>query len=182
MEHLARGFFYPSYAYNRTLEAVGLRHWYDQVEENIVLGALPSSKTIKEVTEKFKVTHVLTLNEDHELGAFYANKADFEKHNVEVKRVVITDFVGVPSTEQIDEGADFIKSVVDDGKVVYVHCKAGRSRSSMILGAYYVKHRGMSAKEAYEFMQSKRSCVDWHGTHWTTMNGYEKLYQKKSDS
>ena len=94
---------------------------------------------------------------------------------MQVKRVKIVDFVGMPSNKEIEEGADYIKSVVEDlDEVVYIHCKAGRSRSSMILGAYLMKYRKMSAKEAYSFMQSKRSCVDWRESNWTCMNGFEK--------
>lgn len=176
----ARAFFIPSYFYNVTLKSVGLRDWFNQIEEKIVLGALPSAGTLKEVSEQFQVTDCLTLNEDHELGDFYGKSEDFTKYNIKVKRVVITDFVGVPSDEQINEGADYIHEVVTDtdrSRCIYVHCKAGRSRSSMILGAYYMKYKNMTAEEAYKFMKEKRTCVDWHGTHWTTMNSYEQKFK-----
>ena len=175
MESLARGFFYPSYFYNVTLKSLGLREWYNQINDNIILGALPSNKTASEIKEKYNVTHLLTLNEDHELGAFYVNQNTLEKLNINVERVTICDFVGVPPISDINKGADFIKRVVEDEKgVVYVHCKAGRSRSSMILGAYFIKHKKMSCKEAYDFLKSKRSVVAWHDMHWRVLSEFEK--------
>ncbi len=39
---------------------------------------------------------------------------------------------------------------------VVVHCIAGISRSASICAAYLIKHRGMSAIEALEFVRSRR--------------------------
>lgn len=40
-EMLARISFYPSLAYNVLLEKISSRNWYDRIDENVILGALP---------------------------------------------------------------------------------------------------------------------------------------------
>ena len=128
MDAAARAFFYPSLFYNVTLEKLNIRDWYNQIEPKIILGALPFKSTLNEVVQNLKVTHFLTLNEDHELKSFYPKPEDFAKLNCQVKRVKVTDFVGAPPIEDIEKAVDFIDSVVkqEDGvvyKVVVLKCQ-----------------------------------------------------------
>lgn len=37
----ARATFYPSLLYNVFMEKVSQRNWYDRIDENVILGALP---------------------------------------------------------------------------------------------------------------------------------------------
>ena len=54
-------------------------------------------------------------------------------------RFNVTDIFEAPSQEMLEEGVDFIfKNVQSNGKV-YVHCKAGRSRSATLVGCYLMK-------------------------------------------
>lgn len=46
-----------------------------------------------------------------------------------------------PTFEQIRDGVNFIdESITSKDSVVYVHCKAGRGRSAVIIAAYMIKH------------------------------------------
>jgi len=44
-----------------------------------------------------------------------------------------------PSQEILLEGVEFIKKNIVNGGVVYVHCKAGRSRSATLVGCYLME-------------------------------------------
>lgn len=46
-----------------------------------------------------------------------------------------------------------------EGSNVLIHCMAGRSRSATCLAAYLMKRRGLSADDAVQFIQEKRSIV-----------------------
>lgn len=37
----ARATFYPTLLYNVFMEKVSQRNWYDRIDENVILGALP---------------------------------------------------------------------------------------------------------------------------------------------
>ena len=50
---LARAFFLPSLAYNVLMEKVSSREWYNTVDHNLILGALPLRWTTREVYNHF---------------------------------------------------------------------------------------------------------------------------------
>jgi len=51
---MSRAFFYPSLLYNVVMERVAGRHWFDRIDETVVLGALP----LRSVTDKVLMIHV----------------------------------------------------------------------------------------------------------------------------
>lgn len=46
------------------------------------------------------------------------------------------DIFETPSQENLIQGVSLIESVSKNGKTVYVHCKAGRTRSATLVGCY----------------------------------------------
>ena len=44
----------------------------------------------------------------------------------------------------------------DKGELTYVHCKAGRGRSTTVVLCYLVKYKGMTPGEALAMVRSKR--------------------------
>ncbi|RLN97870.1 hypothetical protein BBJ28_00001507 [Nothophytophthora sp. Chile5] len=58
---------------------------------------------------------------------------------------------------------DFVHEQVDvNQKTTYVHCKAGRGRSTVVVVAFLIQYRGMTLDEAFAFVKSKRSHVSLH--------------------
>ena len=51
----------------------------------------------------------------------------------------VVDMFGAPSQEILQQGVEFIKENLTNGGVVYVHCKAGRSRSATLVGCYLME-------------------------------------------
>jgi protein-tyrosine phosphatase len=62
-----------------------------------------------------------------------------------------------------DDPARFARAVallarlVQDGPPVFVHCRAGRSRSAAVVAAYLMQARGLSAEEAVALVGSRRA-------------------------
>ena len=62
-----------------------------------------------------------------------------------------------PSDDQLSEAIAFIRAHVAHGGVVYVHCKAGYSRSAAVVGAWLISSgRVGSAAEAVALLKEKR--------------------------
>jgi len=38
---ISRALFYPSLLYNVVMERISSRHWFDRIDDTVVLGALP---------------------------------------------------------------------------------------------------------------------------------------------
>ena len=61
-----------------------------------------------------------------------------------------------PDQGSLASAAARIESELSSGRVVLVHCQAGRGRTMCAIGAYLVKGKGMRAQEALDFLRSKR--------------------------
>lgn len=48
---IARVSFYPTLFYNVFMEKVTKRNWYDRIDENVILGALPFRNMANEVSD-----------------------------------------------------------------------------------------------------------------------------------
>lgn len=58
---------------------------------------------------------------------------------VEQLRLSTVDLTGVPSMENLHRGVKFALQHKEQGTSVYVHCKAGRSRSATLAAAYLIR-------------------------------------------
>lgn len=61
-----------------------------------------------------------------------------------------------PSTDQFLVGTSIIDQVINQGKTIYVHCKAGHGRSPTLVAAYFIRFKGMSPTEAISYVSSQR--------------------------
>jgi len=57
-----------------------------------------------------------------------------------------------PSLVDINQAVDFIHRNASSGKVTYIHCKAGRGRSTTIVLCYLVKYKKMAPETAFEYV------------------------------
>ncbi|XP_005987012.1 phosphatidylglycerophosphatase and protein-tyrosine phosphatase 1 [Latimeria chalumnae] len=152
----ARVLFYPTLVYNMVLEKVSWRRWYDRIDETLILGALPFRSMTKELVEKENVRGVITMNEEYETRFFCNSAEEWQAAGVEQLHLSTVDLTGVPSLENLRKGVDFLLKHREKGNGVYVHCKAGRSRSATMAAAYLIELRSWTPREACEFLASIR--------------------------
>lgn len=62
---------------------------------------------------------------------------------MEQLRLSTVDLTGVPTLENLQKGVEFILRHRACGNSVYVHCKAGRSRSAIMVAAYLIQVRSL---------------------------------------
>lgn len=151
-------FLYPTICYGMALEYFGYRTWYTRIDDHCVLGALPMIHNYKTIVEKENIKALLTLNEDHEL-LYSIPKDEWLALNVSYKQMPILDYVGTPNLEQIKECVDFIDKHKKSNECVYVHCKAGRYRSALIVACFLIKDRKMEPFEVIKLLKELRPSV-----------------------
>lgn len=144
----ARVLFYPTLAYNVVMEKVSSRHWFNRIDDTVLLGALPFRSMTKELVEQEHVRGVVTMNEDYETQYFCNSATEWQSAGVEQLVLSTVDLTGVPSLADLHRGVEFTLRLREEGSSVYVHCKAGRSRSATMVAAYLIKLHRVSPEEA----------------------------------
>jgi atypical dual specificity phosphatase len=148
----------PTIGYGVFLEFIGVRTWYTRIDEHCILGAMPMRHNYLKIVEKENVKAILTLNEDHELE-YSLTKAEWAELNVDHMQIAVEDYVGVANLEQIKKGIDFIYKHKEMNNTVYVHCKAGRYRSALMVACYLIRAKQMQPQEAIDYLKKVRPIV-----------------------
>ncbi len=80
-----------------------------------------------------------------------------DPYHVEDHRwVPIPDASPAPKLEWLREQVAFVTAEKEAGRVVYVHCRAGVSRSGMVVVAYFMAKNGWTRDEAVSFVRGRR--------------------------
>ena len=61
--------FYPTLVYNVVMERVSSRNWFDRIDKNVILGALPFRGMVQTLKQE-NVVGIVSMNEDYELKLF----------------------------------------------------------------------------------------------------------------
>ncbi|XP_033836685.1 phosphatidylglycerophosphatase and protein-tyrosine phosphatase 1 [Periophthalmus magnuspinnatus] len=155
----ARLLFYPTLAYNLLMERWSSRRWFDRVDPNLILGALPFKSMTKQLVEEEHVGGVITMNEEYETQLLCNSTQEWQEAGVEQLRLSTVDLLGVPSLEHLHRGVEFAVRHRDQGNTVYVHCKAGRCRSATMAAAYLIRVYCVTPDEACERLRALRPHV-----------------------
>ena len=86
----ARIAYYPTLLFG-VLKTTGERKWYNRVDENVLLGALPLWSYAKELTKNENVRGVVTLNEAYETRYLCPDAASWKKLGAQVPFLIHVD-------------------------------------------------------------------------------------------
>lgn len=155
----ARLLFPPSLAWNLVLGRVlGVRNWWDAIDEHVLLGALPFPRDVAVLAELGVQAVVNTCEE------YAGPRRAYARHRIEQLRVPVIDYAP-PTRAQITEAIAFIERHVQAGRKVYLHCKAGQGRSATIALCWIMHTQDVGPEEAFRRLQAKRPQVNPHIVH-----------------
>ncbi|KAM5316885.1 phosphatidylglycerophosphatase and protein-tyrosine phosphatase 1 [Glossophaga mutica] len=148
---LARVLFYPTLLYTLfrgKVRGPAHRDWYHRIDRTVLLGALPLRSMTRGLVEKENVRGVITMNEEYETRFLCNSAKEWRKVGVEQLRLSTIDMTGIPTLANLQKGVQFALKYQSLGQSVYVHCKAGRSRSATMVAAYLIQVYNWSPEEA----------------------------------
>ena len=150
----ASAVFYPTLWWNVLLgRIICVRNWWDDVNEHVVLGALPFESDVENLADVGIGAVVNTCVE-------YGGPVNaYKEFGIEQLRVPTTDFTH-PSLQSVEKAVDFMEQQIENGKRVYVHCKAGRARSATVVACWLIKRFQMTANDAQQLMLKVRPHVN----------------------
>jgi protein-tyrosine phosphatase len=109
------------------------------------------------------ITTVFNLQTDKDMADYgislKALLAAYQEAGIELRRFPIPDFdlhslaANLPPCV-----AELEEALHPTWSRVYMHCSAGINRAPTVAAAYLIRHRSMSAQQAYDFVISMRDC------------------------
>uniref|UniRef100_A0ACD5W3G5 Uncharacterized protein n=1 Tax=Avena sativa TaxID=4498 RepID=A0ACD5W3G5_AVESA len=168
----ARVLFYPTLLYNvlRNQFEAEFR-WWDRVDQCILLGAVPFPSDVPRL-KQLGVQGVVTLNEPYET---LVPMSLYQAHGIDHLVIATRDYCFAPSLEDICRAIEFIHSNGSQGGTTYVHCKAGRGRSTTIVLCYLIKYRSMTPEAALDHVRSIRPRVLLAPSQWQAVIVFSTL-------
>ncbi|VTJ77568.1 phosphatidylglycerophosphatase and protein-tyrosine phosphatase 1 isoform X1 [Marmota monax] len=159
---LARALFYPTLLYTvfrGKVRGPAHRDWYHRIDHTVLLGALPLRGMTHKLIQEENVRGVITMNEEYETRFLCNSSKEWKRVGVEQLRLSTVDMTGIPTLANLHRGVRFALKYQSLGHCVYVHCKAGRSRSATMVAAYLMQVHNYSPEEAVRAISKIRSHI-----------------------
>jgi atypical dual specificity phosphatase len=162
---------------------------------NSFVGALPFRYMIPNLIEEENIKGVISMNEDYELWLLSNNADEWAPTGVKFLQLPTTDIFESPCQSKLTRGVAFINSFLpmgtklkgfemysefpsSEGGTIYVHCKAGRTRSATLVGCYLMMKNNWTPERAVEHMRKCRPHILLHSAQW---NALKMFYENNVD-
>ncbi|XAR59646.1 Phosphoprotein phosphatase [Bertholletia excelsa] len=171
----ARALFYPTLLYNVVRNKIQAEfRWWDWVDKFVLLGAVPFPSDVERLKD-LGVCGVVTLNEPYET---LVPTSLYQAYGISHLVLPTRDYLFAPSFNDICQAVDFIHENVSREQATYVHCKAGRGRSTTIVLCYLVQYKHMTPDAAYNYVKSIRPRVLLTSSQWQAVQEFYHLKRK----
>ncbi len=134
---------------------------FQEVADDLLVGAYPLDDEDVAALEFIGVRRVLNLCEDDEYDprARAAVTLRYRHSGIEEQRLPLTDFGRLPAAV-LDEAVAIVGRWLDEGKLPYVHCRAGWQRSAAVGAAVIAIRQGLEIDDAVGLVQSRKPSAD----------------------
>jgi len=125
---------------------------------------------------KMGISHVFSLQTDEDLKSagipLHILTRQLDLSGIEFRRHPTPDFDRGALFRNLEDCVDVLGSLMQrETACVYVNCTAGINRAPTVVAAWLMAVRGMSAREAAEYVESRRSCLPYRDV----LNQFETL-------
>ncbi len=100
------------------------------------------------------------------------------KHEIQHLRLPTVDFSN-PQVENLFHGVEFLRTIRQENKTAYIHCKAGRQRSANLAACYLIDTYGMSPEEAARRILSIRPSTIFGTREMKRLHDFVELLKKE---
>jgi protein-tyrosine phosphatase len=134
---------------------------YGEVHPGLIVGAYPLDRGDVNQLGLMHVERVLNLVEDSEYqpGDRDAIEKAYASRGIEETRLSLIDFGHLPA-EQLDAAVSTLVDWLQDGRRVYVHCRAGWQRSAAVASGAVAVVRNISIEEALRSVREQKPTAD----------------------
>jgi len=142
---------------------------YDKITDRIYLGNIAGAQN-KHFLDNNNIGYVINL----------ANQSYDKDPKISYLNININDTPDTNIKQHFKTIIDFFNKGITSDKNIYIHCKAGISRSSSALIAYLMS-KGLDMKTSVNYVISRRKIIEPNDGFWQQLMEFEKeLYGKNS--
>lgn len=146
--------FGPTLGWNMLLgRYLGVRRWWDRVDDHVVIGALPFPRDVNGLHNEGVRGVVNTCQE------YGGPQRRYEEFGIEQFRMQTIDFTH-PKLSDVERAVNFIQTHAEKDQSVYVHCKAGRARSATVVLCWLIKQHGLTPDQGQNLLLERRPHVN----------------------
>jgi protein-tyrosine phosphatase len=181
--------FSGNLAVNQLAAECGKFNYWDSIIEYengaaIYLGQIPTEGIYSNHAESLKglgigaILSFVELFEVHAEGKICSSIPPEMWKNLKIRQLIIpvVDF-DTMSLQKLQRGIAYLKWCVQNKLKVYVHCKAGKSRSGLGVMAYLIDQENHTSETAFDLVRSKRPAAgfDKNSSKMATLLEFERL-------
>ncbi|KAI8064196.1 protein-tyrosine phosphatase-like protein [Gongronella butleri] len=154
-----------------------MRRDMQEIIPGIYLGPLTVCKEMQRL-QAYKVTHIVCLLDEAEANLFHRTLEAVNQYKHLILNV--SDTTRQPLIAHFPMVNAFIRDARNQGSNVLICCNGGMSRSPCFVIAYIMETYDIDAKEAYQFVQSKRLCINPNDLFKSQLKEYEPIFRAGS--
>lgn len=134
---------------------------YASVYERLIVGALPLDQADVRMLAVLGVTRVLNLVQDGEYARGARRKVERALGDAEIEELRLsTEDYGALSPELLEQGTAQVNDWLDQGEVVYLHCRAGWQRSAALAAGAIALREGIDVDAALDQVQQLKPSAE----------------------
>ena len=133
------------------------RFGFAQVADGLLSGAYPLDADDVErlAAERVAVAYNLCEEAEYEPGQREAVKEALTEAGIQERRLPIADY-GRLSGESLDRAVDEVMTELEEGRRVYLHCRAGWQRSAAVAAAVIARREGIGLDRALAVLRERK--------------------------
>jgi protein-tyrosine phosphatase len=135
---------------------------YNKITNRIYLGNIAGAQN-KEFLLKNNISYVINLS----------NQSYFRQNNIEYLDIDIHDSANTDIKYFFPQIINFFNKGLNSNKNIYIHCRAGISRSSTALIAFLMS-KGLTMRDAVNYIYTKRYIIEPNAGFWIQLMIYER--------
>lgn len=144
--------YHPARCFNRAMYVTGRWRVWDWLDDDVLLGGAPSRAELRRLRE-LGIRAIVNLCDE-----FKGHAKELRRHRMTQLRLPAVDHFPVP-LDYLLRGLEFIRTQLESGRRVYVHCKAGQGRSATLAMCYLMARYDLTPLEAYRRIRRIRPHV-----------------------
>lgn len=144
--------YHPARCFNRAMYVTGRWRVWDWLDDDVLLGGAPSRAELRRLRE-LGIRAIVNLCDE-----FKGHAKELRRYRMTQLRLPAVDHFPVP-LDYLLRGLEFIRTQLESGRRVYIHCKAGQGRSATLAMCYLMARYDLTPLEAYRRIRRIRPHV-----------------------